>query len=221
MKKAVSILILFVLSAVALTGCSNNAEPFEQKSYTADISQVQSIQIDVRDRTIEVTQSNDGQIHIVYSENSRERYEISVSDGHVLTMTAANKKEWTDYVGGKPADEDRRISLQVPNNLLDSLTISTTNENISLQPLTVSKDISLASNGGNITFDKLNAGNATILDAKNGNITGSISGRYEDYAITCEIKKGESNLPADKGKGTKRLQVNGNNGDIDIEFINE
>lgn len=63
--------------------------------------------------------------------------------------------------------------------------------------MTVSKDISLTSNGGNITFDKLNAGNATILDAKNGNITGSISGRYEDYAITCEIKKGESNLPAD------------------------
>ena len=52
----------------------------------------------MRDREIEVTLSDDEQVHIQYSENSKEYYDISVSDGNVLTMVNANNKEWTDYM---------------------------------------------------------------------------------------------------------------------------
>lgn len=54
-----------------------------EKSYTPD-TQVSEISLDVQDREIEVTLSDDSQIHIQYYENSNEFYEVSVSGG-VLT----------------------------------------------------------------------------------------------------------------------------------------
>lgn len=147
-------------------------------------------------------------------------YEISVSDESILTMTGASNKEWTDYIGSKPAAEDRRISLQLPDALLENLTISTTNEDITLPALAVTRQISLSTNGGSIAFETLDVGSALTLSAKNGDISGAVAGSYDDFSIQTEIKKGESNLPGDKDDGEKALRVSCNNGDIDIAFVN-
>ena len=162
--------------------------------------------------------SADEQIHIQYSENSKEYYDIAVS-GNVLTMTSASDKEWTDYIGGKPAAENRKISLQIPNVLVESLTLSTTNEDITLSAVAVTGSISLSANGGNITFETLNVGDSITLNAKNGDISGAIAGSYDDFAIQSDIKKGDSNLPDRKDDGEKTLNVACNNGDVDIELI--
>lgn len=219
MKKIIALTLCLVLGSFLLAGCSDNSEPFEEKSYTPD-TQIHEINLDVRDREIEVSLSEDEQIHIQYSENNKEYYDISVS-GTVLTMTSANNKEWTDYFGGKPAAENRKISLQVPDALLNTLTLSTTNEDITLSALTVTGNISITANGGNIAFESLDAGRAVTLSVKNGDISGTIVGSYDDFAIQTESKKGESNLPSSKDGGEKTLNVSGNNGDINIEFVNE
>ena len=221
MKKIVSILLCFVLGSVLFTSCSNSESPFTQESYTADAEQIKKVQIDVQDRLIEVSVSEDNQIHIDYFENAKEHYEISVSPDQVLTMTTVNDKSWEDYIGGKPSAEHRRIALQIPDALLGALTLSTTNEDISLPPLAITDDVSLSTNGGNIHFDRLNAGKSIALRSKNGDISGAIVGSYEDYAITCDIKKGESNLPSQKENGAKTLQVSNNNGDVSITFTNQ
>ena len=57
------------------------------------------------------------------------------------------------------------------------------------------------------------------MENKNGDITGAIVGSYDDYAITCTVKKGESSLPEDKEGGSKTLTVSNNNGDIAIDFV--
>lgn len=219
MKKIISLALCLVLGVFALTGCSDNSEPFAEKSYTPD-TQVDAIDLDVEDREIEVSLSQDGQVHIDYSENSKEYYDISVSNG-VLTMTSASDKEWTDYIGVKSSDEDRKISLQVPDALLETLTLSTTNEDISLPELAVTGSVSLSANGGDISFEALEVGSALTLSAKNGDISGAVMGSYDDFAIQTEIKKGESNLPDQKDDGEKTLNVSVNNGDVDIEFVNE
>lgn len=219
MKKIAVLLTGLMLGAVCLTGCTNNNEAFTQKSYTAQVEEITEVCIDVRDRQIKVTPSADNQIYIEYFENSKEYYNISVSDNHVLTMTAASDKGWTDYIGGKSAPGSRTISLQIPNKLLSTLTLSTTNETISLPALTVTGNISLATNSGNLEFNNLNAGNTITLKTKNGNINGSIIGSYDDYAISCNSKKGECNLPSSKENGTKKLTVSNNNGDVDVEFV--
>ena len=220
MKKIISLALCLVLSGFVLAGCSSNSEPFEEKTYTPDTA-VSGIELNVEDREIEVSQSPDEEVHIAYSENSKEYYEISVSDDQVLTMTSASNKEWTDYIGSKPAAEDRKISLQVPDALLETLTLSTTNENVTLPDLSVTGSILISSNGGDITFGTLDVGSALTLSAKNGDISGAVAGSYDDFAIQSEIKKGESNLPDNKDSGEKALTVSNNNGNIDIEFVSE
>lgn len=219
MKKIISLALCFVLGCFVLAGCSDNSEPFEEKSYIPD-TQIKEINLDVRDREIEVSLSEDGQVHIQYFENSKEYYDISVSD-EILSMTSANNKEWKDYIGGKASSENRKISLQIPNELLDTLTLSTTNEDISLPALTVTGNISVSSNGGSITFENLNVGSTLQLSVKNGNISGTIIGSYDDFAIHSKIKNGESSLPNNKDSGEKTLNVSSNNGDVNIEFVKE
>ena len=77
----------------------------------------------------------------------------------------------------------------------------------------------MLSKGGNISFDVLNVGNEIILNVKNGNIEGIIAGSYDDYAISCNIKKGDSNLPSEKKNGAKKLSVTANNGNVHIEIL--
>lgn len=220
MKKIIAFTLCLALSSFALAGCSGESEPFEEKSYTPDV-QVSGINLDVRDREIEVSLSEDEQIHIQYSENDKEYYDISVSDENVLTMVNASNKEWTDYIGGKPSAEDRKIVLQIPDTLLDNLTLSTTNEDVSLSALTVKSSVSISSNGGNITFENIDVGSALTLTVKNGDISGAIVGSYDDFAIQTEIKKGESNLPDNKDSGDKTLRVSSNNGNVNLEFVAE
>lgn len=221
MKRIVILLMCFIFSTAYLTGCTNNYEAFTQKIYTAEGDEITEICIDVQDRQIEVVLSPDNQVHIDYVESSKEYYNISISDGHKLTMTAESDKEWTDYIGIKSNSGFGKISLQLPDTLLPVLKLSTTNEDISLPALTVIGDISLSSQGGNIIFDKLNVENTISLNAKNGDISGSIIGSYDDYAISCNVKKGKSNFPTSKENGTKTLKVSNNNGDIDIKFISD
>ena len=220
MKKIFSIALCIILGSFILSGCSNSSEPFEEKSYTSD-TQINGVTLDVQDREIEVSLSEDEQVHIQYFENSKEYYDISVSDENVLTMTSTSNKEWTDYIGVKASAENRKIFLQIPDALLENLMLSTTNEDIKLSALAVKGSMDISSNGGNITFENLDVGSTLTLNVKNGDISGAITGGYDDFSIYSEIKKGDSNLPEQKDGGSKTLNVSCNNGDIDIEFIGE
>ena len=111
--------------------------------------------------------------------------------------------------------------MQIPDALLDTITLSTTNEDISLPALAVTGSINISSNGGNITFENLAVGKSLYLTVKNGDISGTVRGSYEDFDIQSEIKKGESNLPDQKDGGEKTLNVSCNNGDVNIELVSE
>ena len=220
MIKKIAFTLCLGLGCLVLTGCSGSSEPFEAKTYTPE-GQVQGVQLDVEDREVEVALSPDGQVHIQYAENSKEFYEISVSDDKVLTMTSATNKEWTDYIGVKAGNADTKITVQVPDGLLDSLEISTTNEDITLPSLTVTGSVSLSANDGDVHFGTVSVGNALAVNAKNGDITGTVAGSYDDFAITSATKKGESTLPDTKEGGEKTLDVTCNNGDVEISFAGQ
>ena len=203
MKKIISLVLCLILGGFIWAGCANNSEPFEEKNYTPD-TQINAITLDVRDRVIEVSLSEDEQAHIKYYENSKEYYDISVSDENVLTVVSASDKEWTDYIGFKHSAEDRKIWLQIPNALLEELSISTTNEDITLPALAVTGSINISSNGGNIAFENLDVGSALTLNVKNGDISGTIKGSYEDFSIQSEIKKGKAICRVIKRTAEKR-----------------
>jgi len=79
MKRVISLVVCLVLGCVVLTGCSNSGEPFEEKIYTPD-TQVSEVNLNASDREIEVSLSDDEQVHIKYFESGKEYYDISVSD---------------------------------------------------------------------------------------------------------------------------------------------
>ena len=80
MKKIISLAVCFVLGSFVLAGCSDSNDPFAQKEYAGDGSQIEEIRIDVRERQIEVLLSQDEQVHIQYYENGIEYYDILVCD---------------------------------------------------------------------------------------------------------------------------------------------
>ncbi len=217
MKKSVIVLTAIIgAGLLVFSGCSNG-DTFTEKTYSSGETTVNSVIIDVSDREVEVTASSDHQIRIDYFESEKEYYTISETDG-TLKMTLVFDKEWTDFIGTKANKKYRKIKLEVPDALLTNLTVTTTNERIKVIDLEVNESISLDSNGGDVEFENLSAGKAIALTAKDADITGSVTGGWDDYTIKVTIKKGESNL-VNKDGGEKTLTVNCNNGNIDIDFM--
>lgn len=222
MKKIIGIIMCLVLGTALLMGCSNNGgNDFEKKYYNSNGEEIAGLNIDVRDREIDISLSNDNKVHIDYFESDKEYYNIFISDDMVLNIKAEDSKEWSDYIGAKTSADNRKIYVRLPDLLLKTLTLSTVNGDITLPELSVKDSIYIDVNGGNTVFEKLNAGNSIIIKSKNGDISGTVAGSYEEYAIESDIKKGESNLPANKKEGDKTLSVSNNNGDINISFISD
>ena len=220
MKKSIALMLGIGVVILFLTACSGEAQTFTPEEYTADAATIRRISIDVHDREIDVFSTPDNQIRLSYSQSAQEEYNV-VSDGDMLTMTAADSKDWVDYIGVKPDISNRKIALTVPQELLSVLEVCTTNENITLSQLAVRDKVQLVSEGGNIEFADLDVGQAISLSAKNGNIAGNILGSSGDFTIRTDIKKGNCNLPKDEAAGSKTLDVCCNNGDVDIAFEEE
>lgn len=219
MKKTAAFLLTLIGAFVfALAGCANG-DTFTKKTYTADGAGIEKVTIQAEDREIEVYPSDDGQIRIDYFDGEKEYLEIAVTEEKELTVTLTYNKEWTDFIGTKPSAEYRKIRIGLPDSLLSSLSASTTNESITVRSLSFSESVSLASNGGSVICERVNAGKPLSLTAKDGDISGSVVGDWDDYSISCTIKKGESNLPESKEGGEKSLTVDCNNGDVNIEFV--
>lgn len=218
MRKITGIISALISAALLLSGCSQSDVDYTERSFAEDFTKVSEIVIDVRDRSVEISQSDDESIRINCYESEKEFYDIALSENGVLKMTAADSKEWSDYIGGNAPDENRVIKISLPASYAGNLSVSTTNENVSLSALTIKNSVDINVNGGNISFDQLNAEKSITLNVKNGDIRGKISGGYDDWSISCEIKKGDCNLPLDKDGGEKKLSVTANNGDIEIDL---
>lgn len=221
MKKRIFVVLAFLLLTCSLSACSDEGNTFKPKSYTPDGVTVNGIELQVSDREIVVVLSNDDQFHIDYAESEKEFYEISVSESGILTMISKSDKEWADYIGGSKSAGSDQITIQIPDTSLSSLILRTTKEDVSLPDLTVSDQLVVSTNEGDIFFENLNSTSSITLENKNGDITGTITGSYDEYEISCTIKKGDSNLPNERSGGNKTLTATNNNGNIDIEFINE
>ncbi len=218
MGKRILVLVYMILIISFFAGCADNN--FVLREYSVEGTEVKAIVISVRDRWINVAPSHDGQIHIDYSESLKEGYDIGLSDSGVLTMESVSHKDWTDYIGVKPSAGNRKISVRIPERILDSLSLSTTNADLSVDDISVFSSVSLSSNGGSVNIENIDAGETVSLNAKNGDIKGSIYGSYDDFSIRTDVKKGDCNLPERKDEGEKSLYVKINNGDADIEFVN-
>ena len=215
LKKSLAALALAasLASLCALVGCSE--QTFTERTFASGEQAVQSVVVDVADRAVEVVASEDGQAHVAGFESEQEYYDITL-EGGVLTVKLVQDKEWTDFIGTKPDAQYRALTIALPAGVA-SLTVATTNEDVRLEPLAFDA-VSLSSNGGNLVFEGLSAGESISLIAKNGNIEGTIAGGWDDYSIDCTVKKGESSLVSKDG-GAKALTGDCNNGDVRVQCV--
>lgn len=219
MKRLATALIGVVGVLVFLfAGCSNG-DTFTEKSYSTDGTEIEKITLQVEDRELEISASEDNNIHLDYFDGEKEYLDISVSESKELTVNLAYNKDWTDFIGTKPSAEYRKIKIRIPDGVITDFSASTTNENIKVTELSFTERISLGVNGGSILCERVNVGKEISLTAKNGDISGSIVGGWDDFSIFCTIKKGNCNLPALKESGEKSFSADCNNGDINIEFV--
>ncbi len=219
MKKLTALLLAFVgVMALVLTGCSNE-DTFTESSYQSGDSIIENIVIQVIDRELEICASEDDQIHIDYFDSEKEQLSMSVSDDNQLTVALSVNKEWSDFFGSKPKTEYRKIKIRIPGDRMIGLSAATTNGNITISSLSLTEHVNLDVNGGNIVCDRVDVGKNIDLTAKNGNISGSVVGGWDDFSISCRIKKGECNLPTYKEDGEKSFSADCNNGNIHIEFV--
>lgn len=218
MKKSVSFLLAVACALIfALSGCSDGGT-FTERAYSIDVSGIQKITVQVTDRDLQICASQDDNIYIDYFDGEKEYLEIS-NDNATLSVNLAYDKNWTDFIGTKPAAKYRKILIRIPDNCIAVLSASTTNENISVSSLSVTEKIELEVNGGSVIFDTVSVGDSICLTAKNGDITGTVVGGWDDFSILCKIKKGDCNLPELKESGEKSLFAECNNGNINIDFV--
>ena len=217
MKKWSIMAVSVLCTAVFSSGCTKESDAFEAKSYTSEGETITSIRIDVRDKEIQVTASDNEFVHMDYYENDTRYYDISVSDG-LLSVTEKSDEGIGKFFGIKSSNQENVLSLQIPESQISDLEIRTSNENISLSDIAVTETISLIDNGGNIFFQNLGSGSDITISNKNGGIGGTILGTYEDYNILCDIKKGDSSLPSKDNGAGKSLYVTNNNGNVEIDF---
>ena len=218
MRKILLLLLSLILSVSMLSACALD-DGFSPNEYILEQSEVHGISIDVVDREVDVSLSDDDMLHISYYESAKEGYEIENREG-VVVMSTSNDKDFSDYFGFKPSEDLRKISLRLPEKVFSSIAIETTNEDILIDSMPETGSISLSSNGGDIEFDRIDASSSITLNVKNGNINGSIIGGYDDFTISTNVKKGECNLP-NKDGGVKKLDISANNGDVTVDLIAE
>ena len=116
-------------------------------------------------------------------------------------MTSGENKSWTDFIGTKPSRENRTITLKIPEAALASLSIATSNEDIFLPAMSFSETVSVRLNNGNIQVEGLTVERAWIWKPKNGDISGTVTGTYDDFSIFERGPQGVCNLPASKEEG--------------------
>lgn len=217
MKTCLTVIGVLAVSIILLAGCSSAPISYDEKHFDVSATEIETMNIDVKDRKIEFFPSEDEQIHLTYFENEKEFYTIEQKDG-TLSMVCTDAKQWSDYIGKNAAQKHRTIQIHLPEQSIDNLTLKTTNEDIVLPALSLSGSVTINTNQGNIELERLDVGNTVTLESKNGDINGSILGTYDDFSIESETKKGKTNLPPKKETGPKHLSVRTNNGDINLEF---
>ena len=216
-KTAVFLGTVVGFAAFAFAGCSG-ADNFAEKSYLSGDGEVESIVIEVTDRELQIGASEDDQVRIDYFDGEKEYLDISLSEDGVLRVELTSDKSWTDFIGTKPSAEYRKIEVRIPDGMA-ALSATTTNEDITVTSLSFAESVTLDANGGDVVCGRVGVGKSIGLTAKNGNIRGTVLGGWDDFSISCEIKKGDCNLPEYKEGGAKSFAASCNNGDIDIDFV--
>ncbi len=214
------IIIILIIAVLAIYAIFFREVPETiSKEYTVSTQDITGgININVTNRLVElIVNENSNEIKIQYGENQKEYYDFQINDNKVLEMKLTSNKELFDYIEINNSNVSP-IKVELPVQFLGGLSITTSNNDIVIPEIDIQGNLELNANNGNIILNSVNISKDVNLTGKNGNITGTIKGSYDDFSINAKAHKGDSNLPANKEDGLKKLNVYTNNVDINLNF---
>lgn len=155
-----------------LTGCTQDLHFVEmEKSFTERIS---TLNLDAQDRRVVVNGTEDENLLFRYQDSEREILEFELTET-TLDVDLVIEREFGDFFGIQADVSYRTIEIYVPQDSPLSLNISTTNEYVSIEGISV-EILTISNNNGDITFTDITSTGDISLSTKNGDITGNIIG---------------------------------------------
>lgn len=216
-KKIIIISALFG-SLLFLPACSLRADvTYSESEYATDAIKINQIELTDEEKNIYIKKSNDQKIRITYSENNKLSYHFKVSNEGRLSITSKEKKDWKDYVGLKER-QTMFVEIQIPENTTTDLTIKSTKGDVTINDITIDGALKVETKNGKISGENFLGQKGMELKAKKGDITAKIAGKYQDFQIQSRVSKGKNNLPIKKEKGSKKLQIEVDEGNAKITF---
>lgn len=224
MKKLYLLLTIMMFS---LVGCSQEDDSIHTKSYTSK-EQVNSIKISEVDANTKLTISNDNDIHVKYWEGDHDKYKIEVENNALLVEKVESNNENLNLT-------DKTTEIQIPSKIYknidiknlngdidvecikgESMVLYSTNGNIEVEKTNNDK-LDIKSENGDISMDSIEGKDITLYN-NNGNIAGDINDREDEFDIRSKVENGENNLVNQINNKGKKLVVQNNCGDVEIQF---
>ncbi|MDO5560268.1 MAG: DUF4097 family beta strand repeat-containing protein [Oscillospiraceae bacterium] len=168
------------------------------KKRTVDVSgSVKAVEIREDDTNINITQSEDKDIHVICYENKDEDYDISDKD----TLKIKKKRNRKFYFGVNVKTQNTSLEVQIPDSYDGEIKIDTDSSNISVDEIAarsceikvddgnvkmnsceIHNDIKIKSGSGNLKLSDSTFGEESDIDADDGNI------RLENCTLSEESK---------------------------------
>lgn len=224
MKKIYLLLTIMIFS---LVGCSQEDDSIEAKSYTSK-EPVSSIKISEVDANTKLTISNDNDVHVKYWEGDNDKYRIETKNNTLLVEKVESNNEDLNLT-------DKTTEIQIPSKIYKNIDIKNLNGDIDVECIK-GESMILYSTNGNIEVEKTNndkldvkcengdisidsiEGKDISLCNNNGNIAGDINDKESEFDIRSKVENGENNLVDKTNNKGKKLTVQDDCGDVEIQF---
>ncbi len=224
MKKLYLLLTIMMFS---LVGCSQEDDSIQTKSYTSK-EQVNSIKISEVDANTKLTVSTDNDIHVKYWEGDHDKYKIEVENNKLLVEKVESNNEDLNLT-------DKTTEIQIPSKIYKNIDIKNLNGDIDVESIKGESMILYSTNGnievektnndkldiksenGDISIDSIEGKDINLYD-NNGNISGDINAKEDEFDIRSKVENGENNLVNQINNKDKKLTVQNNCGDVEIQF---
>lgn len=221
--KKIGLMMLGITGCFVLAGCQSwGNSSYEEKQYE-NTGNVQSLEINDDNMKINVVGVDDDQpLTINYHESEYETYKIS-EQGNKVSMKKQNRSRgWNIFSFFNWNFDDIELTVEVPEDQLKNLNITTKNGKIVVEGLTV-KESRLKTTNGSLLVEDFRATDILKLETTNGKVELSDVQVKEGQIETTNAKINfdqlviEDSFKAETTNGKIRGTIEGSQKDFEIE----
>ncbi len=217
----------------------NTEKDFKEELKTYNATDINQINVDVRNRSIDIKKTNQNNIVVKYKTNEKNAIYCEKSNGSV-NVSSEDIDNWLDQLKHGAFinfsfnfTDNLNIQIEIPMNFKGELIIHTSNASINLSDISNLSNIDLQTSNSNIIIENVECENARIMssngaiDLTNLNVNNKIDGRTSNNTIEIKnCKSSEIEFKTSNGKiilyninTTRSLEATTSNAKITVERI--